>query len=106
MIPKHIHIYIYIEGDKVSIGIENPNIKGKRTRMLELAGMLKEGKGGNKSKLEKIMAKFAVQEGLRSIVVKNYLNQMIVAGLVEVSEGKSRWKYNPDAEWELFTVQI
>jgi hypothetical protein len=74
--------------------------------MLELVGMLKEGKNGNKGKLEKIMAKFAIQEGLRSVVVKGYMNQMIVAGLVKVTEGKSRWEYNPDAEWELFKVCI
>jgi len=74
--------------------------------MLELAGMLKEAKAGNKAKLERIMARFAVQEGLRSIVVKSYMNQLIVAGLVKISEGKSRWKYNPDAEWDLFKITL
>lgn len=90
----------------MSISIDNQNIRGKRNRMLELAGMLKESRSGNKAKLERIMARFGIQEGLRSIVVKNYMNQMIVAGLVKVSEGKSRWKYNSEAEWELFKVQI
>lgn len=90
----------------MSIGIDNPNIKGKRNRMLELAGMLKESKADNKAKLEKIIAKFAIQEGLRSVVVKGYMNQLIVAGLVRVSEGKSRWSYNADAEWDLFMVRI
>jgi len=85
---------------------ENPNIRGKRERMAELAGMLKEAKGGNNSKLEKILAKFGIQEGLRSAVVKGYLLQLIKAGLVIMTIGKSRWKYNPEAEWELFSINI
>jgi len=77
-----------------------------RNRYIELAAMLKEAKGGTMAKLDKILSKFALQEGLKFTTAKAYLEAFKTSGLVVFTHGRKRWKYNPDAEWELFKVNI
>ena len=75
-------------------------------RYRELAGMLKEKSKGTLITLEKIVTRFSIQEGLRPSKAKIYLNQLIKVGIIVITSGKKRWKYNSDAEWELFRIQI
>jgi len=75
-------------------------------RYRELAAMLKEKGKGNLATLEKIVSKFSIQEGLRPSRAKVYIDQLIKADLVMIVPGKKKWRYNSDAEWELFKVNI
>jgi len=77
-----------------------------RRKYMELAGMLKEKRKGNMSTLDKILAKFSLQEGLRGERAQACLDRLEKAGLVIVSKGGKRWKYNEDAEWELFKISV
>ena len=91
---------------KLSESMDEALIERLRGRYLELAGMLKEKKSGYSDSLNKIMAKFCLQEGIKVRTGKMYLRLLIQSGLVIVTSGKRRWKYNSDAEWELFKVNI
>jgi hypothetical protein len=88
----------------MSLGYD-PRI-GKQKRMLELAAMLKEKGSGNEKDLKKILARFSIQEGLRAVVVDEYLDKLQESGLVVVTPGMRKWRYNPEEEYENFTVPI
>ena len=88
------------------MNVENQNQRARRNRMVELAAMLKEKKKGSISTLNKILDKFSIQEGVRVITAQEYLSLFKSVGLVVVTAGSKKWKYDPDAEWELFKVNI
>jgi len=77
-----------------------------RKRYIELAGMCKEKKRGTVEELHGIVTKFALQEGVRKDRAEEYLELLIGADLIVLTNGQKRWKYNSDAEWELFKVNI
>jgi hypothetical protein len=77
-----------------------------RERYMELAGILKETKNGTSKSLKKILHKFALQEGVKMINAKEYLDVLKGAGLVVFDKGKKNWKYVPEEEWELFSINI
>jgi len=73
---------------------------------MELAGMLKKTMRGSQKKLEKIVATMAIQEGLRESRVWEYLEVFKKRGLITFLQGHKKWKYHPEAEWELFKINI
>jgi len=77
-----------------------------RKRYRELAAMLKEKMKGNMVTLDKILGKFSMQEGIKFTRAKEYLNLFEMVGLVKITTGRKKWKYNSDAEWELFRVLV
>jgi len=77
-----------------------------RKRYRELAGMLKEKKKGTITTLDKILGRFSMQEGIKFTRAKEYLDLFERVGLIKLTSGRKRWEYNPDAEWELFRVNI
>ena len=77
-----------------------------RKRYTELAGMLKEKGKGNMSTLNKLLGKFSIQEGIKFIRAKDYLELFERVGLIIITPGRKKWKYNIDAEWELFRINI
>jgi hypothetical protein len=77
-----------------------------RERYMELAGILKETKNGTSKSLKKILHKFALQEGVKMINAKEYLDVLKGAGLVVFDKGKKNWKYVPEEEWDLFSINI
>jgi len=85
---------------------ENMNLRGRRKRMGELAAQLKEKNSGNLNSLEKILVKFSIEEGLRLNKAQEYLDAFQSIGLIKIEMGKRRWKYNSEAEWELFKINI
>jgi len=78
----------------------------RRESTMELAGMLKEVGKGSLKKLNQTLAKFCLQEGRSIRKARDYLNLMVESGLITYSKGKRTWSYNPDAEWELFQINI
>jgi len=84
--------------------------KGLRKRLhkgyRELAGMLKEQKSGTLKKLKKIRARFCLQEGLKKARADEYIELFEESGLIKFIDGRKKWVYNSDAEWELFKVNI
>jgi hypothetical protein len=89
-----------------NIIVDNQNQRARKKRMVELAGMLKEKGKGTMVTLERILNKFSMQEGVRLVTSQEYLSIFQSVGLVKIVSGSQKWLYNPDAEWELFTVQI
>lgn len=81
-------------------------VRNQRERYLELAAMYKEKFKGTKQSLDKILAKFAVQEGLGRYKARAALKLLIECGLIKVSKGNKSWKYDAKEEWELFYVEI
>lgn len=80
--------------------------KRMKERYRELAGMLKEkGKGVYKT-LAKVVSRFAIQEGIREVKAWEYVGLFQKAGLLIMTDGLRKWRYNEDAEWELFKINI
>lgn len=77
-----------------------------RERYMELAGILKESREGTTKTLKTILHKFALQEGVKMINAKEYLDVLKGAGLVVFDRGKKNWKYVPEEEWDLFSINI
>lgn len=77
-----------------------------RKRYIELAAMAKEKAKGTLKDLEQIKNRFALQEGVKSDRVQEYLDIMEGAGLIVFTPGRKRWKYDSSAEWELFKINI
>ena len=77
-----------------------------RKRYMEMAAMLKEIGHGSIDQLDKVKHKFALQEGVRMDRATEYLDTLEGAGLIVFAQGDKTWKYNEDAEWELFKVNI
>lgn len=75
-------------------------------RAMELAAMFKEAKQGTEHLMKQILAKFALQEGIRLINAKTYLSLLVDSQLLYVTKGKKRWVYQPEAEWSLFKVNV
>jgi len=75
-------------------------------RAMELAAMFKEVKEGTEQTMKRIVAKFSLQEGIRLTNAKTYLNLLIDSQLLCVTKGHKRWKYQVEAEWDLFKVRI
>jgi hypothetical protein len=80
----------------------------KRTtkRYAELAAMLKEKFKGSSREFDKIVARFALQEGLTLKKALMGAEILINAGIIQWSKGQKRWKYNSKEEWELFSINI
>ena len=81
-------------------------VYNQRKRYMELAGMLKEKGSGHLKTLKRIVARFALQEGISGVKAKKYLLLLEESDLVVLSGGRKMWRYNSDAEWELFKVTI
>ena len=73
---------------------------------MELAGMLKKVKQGTQQKLEEVVGRMAIQEGLREVRVLEYIEAFRKAGLITFLHGHKRWKYHPEKEWELFNINV
>jgi len=95
----YVPIYLYERG-------EMNRTKSLRKRYQEFAGMLKKAKSGTQDKLEKLVGKMAVQEGLKEDRVWEYVETFKKAGLLTFLQGHKKWKYHPEAEWELFKINI
>jgi len=78
----------------------------RRRCTMELAGMLKEKGEGTMKELNVILARFCIQEGRTMKKTKEYLSGLQGAGLVEIKDGKKKWKYHPENEWDLFSINI
>jgi len=87
-------------------GLDKKLCRRMTRRYRELAAMLKKKKSGTLATLDRIKARFALQEGLRFSRVTEYMEILQSAGLIVFTSGHKRWKYYPDAEWELFNVSI
>ena len=81
-------------------------VENQRQRYMELAGMLKEKGSGHIKTYSRIVSKFALQEGIKQANAKRCGKLLEDAGLISFTKGRKMWRYNPDAEWELFNVQI
>lgn len=75
-------------------------------RVVELAAMFKEKSQGDWHSMKKILAKFSIQEGVQMRTAYTYLENLKSSCLITVFRGRKGWKYNPDEEWDLFTVPI
>lgn len=80
--------------------------KRMNKRYRELAGMYKEVGQGNYNQFHQIASKFAAQVGVRRSTAKEYAETLTEIGLIIMKEGSGDWKYNEDAEWELFQINI
>jgi len=80
--------------------------KELRKRFIELAAMFKEKIKGTEIEAEEIIHRFVLQEGVRLRIVREYIEALEGAGLLIFSKGHKRWHYNPDAEWDLFKINI
>jgi predicted solute-binding protein len=81
-------------------------MSGRKKRIAELAGMMKENKEGSKDKLQEIVAKFAIKVGVREEVANEYLDLLIKSKLVQFQYGTEFWKYNNEPEIEVFGTDI
>jgi hypothetical protein len=90
----------------MSSSLDEIAVNNQRERYMELAGMYKERKKGRVQSLQRILAKFALQEGISSFKAAKYLDLLKSAELIIVSKGGKVWSYNEEAEWELFKVNI
>jgi len=77
-----------------------------RKRYMELAALLKEIGHGSMDQLEKVKYKFVLQEGVRLDRANEYIDALEGVGLIVFAQGNKNWKYNEDAEWELFKINI
>lgn len=84
----------------------NENLKELRERYMELAGMLKEEHSGTSKTLKKMLHRFALQEGVKVEMAREYFNVLQGADLVSFSKGRKTWKYNSEEEWELFQITV
>ena len=87
----------------VKTNVNNLYLKKK---MNELAAMLKEQKGGLMVTLNKVKARFCLQEGVNPDTADGYLDILETSGLVSITSGGKKWQYNPDQEWDLFQVPV
>jgi hypothetical protein len=92
--------------DYTEIDNSNPRQVERKRKTIELAAMLKEKRYGTLKNLSKILHKYCVQEGVKMATIKEYLESFQVVGLVTITNGNKRWKYHPEAEWDLFRVTI
>jgi len=84
----------------------NRNLIGRKKRMMELAGRLKEAKEGTMGELDKIINRFASHVGIRETVAQSYLNMLIKSELIIIQHGEETWRYNCEPEREMFGVNI
>ena len=77
-----------------------------KKRLNELAGMFKESRSGSIHSLERIRARFCLQEGVQVKTAQRYIRTLVSAGLLVLYSGGKGWRYNRDAEWELFQVPV
>jgi len=75
-----------------------------KRKLNELAAMFKERKKGNMRLLEKIKARFCIQEGVNPRTASSYIKVLEAAGLLTIFDGDKNWKYNPSEEWDLLTI--
>ena len=80
--------------------------RGRRKRMVELAGMIKEANKGTMIELHQILARFATKAGLRIDTASGYLELLIEAGFIVITHGEETWVYNGEREQEIFGVSI
>lgn len=78
----------------------------RKERQMELAAIFKEEQEGDINSLNKIIHRFSMQEGVKPETAKEYIHSFKIIGLIVFAKGKKKWKYNPDAEWELFRIDI
>ena len=81
-------------------------IRGRKKRLVELAGMFKEVGKGNIIKLHEIAAKFAAKSGLRLETVSEYVELFMQAKLLMVKHGQETWEYNEQVEVEIFGTKL
>jgi hypothetical protein len=75
-------------------------------RYKELAGMLKEKGEGTYNEFHQIISKFAVQEGLKRVTAQEYAETLVDFDLILMKEGSGEWRYNEEAEWDMFKINI
>ena len=81
-------------------------VVNQRERYMELAAIFKEKKRGSIKAMKRLLAKFALQEGVNKYKANAAFSLLTDAGLIIFTSGHKSWKYNPDAEWELFQINI
>ena len=101
----NVERYGKVDTDK-EYALDEGAVKRRSERCAELAAMFKETGKGSMKTLYRIMARFRLQEGITRKVAKGYLDDLKEAGLVKVSKGQKRWRYDPTEEWDLFEVNI
>jgi hypothetical protein len=82
----------------------NQNNLFMRKKLTELAAMFKEKRQGNMKLFKKIKARFCLQEGVNPRTADSYCKILESSGLLTISSGEKRWKYNTKEEWDLFSV--
>jgi predicted solute-binding protein len=81
-------------------------MKGRKKRLAELAGMLKEKNKGTKEELQEVIAKFAIKVGIKEEIANEYLDLFVKSKLVIFQYGEETWKYNPEIEVEIFGITL
>ena len=81
-------------------------LRGRKKRIAELAGMIKEVGKGNMDKFDEIVAIFGAKTGLTDEVANGYKDQLIKAKLIVITYGEETWVYNGEREQEIFGVSI
>ena len=81
-------------------------VKRRKERTLEFAALFKEAKHGSLGLMETITNRFMIQEGVSKRKAMEYLSSLKGAGLLKITNGHKSWRYDAEAEWELFRVEI
>ena len=81
-------------------------LRGRKKRIAELAGMVKEVGKGNIDKLDEIVGIFGAKTGLTDEVANGYKDQLIKAKLIVITYGEETWVYNGEREQEIFGINI
>lgn len=82
------------------------SVRRRTDRSLELSAMLKEKGHGSLGLLQNVLARFCLQEGVSKRKGNEYLTLLKTAGLIVTVNGHKSWRYEPEAEWDLFKVRI
>jgi len=77
------------------------NLKGRKKRIIELAHRLKEKGEGTEEDLERILAEFTFDYGVKEETTWSYYELLTTIGLIIVEYGRNTWKYNIEKEKEL-----
>jgi len=77
------------------------NLKGRKKRIIELAYRLKEKGEGLEDDLERIIAEFTFDYGVKEETTWSYYDLLTTIGLITVEYGRNAWKYNVGKEKEL-----
>ena len=81
-------------------------MRSRRKRMCELAGMLKEKGKGTAEELQTLLTRFSIKVGITEEKAREYLEQFEKCNLILFKYGAETWMYNPEIEHEIFGIII